>query len=97
MNSGQGISFAATTSAKFTPAANTTYAVQYLVSDAVAAVYTQVTSGTSLTVGKKYYTSNTGEGEFTAEASQNANESTYELTTAPKPAVYQYKIIVVGS
>lgn len=93
----QDITFAANTTAKFTPAANTTYAVKYLVSAEVTAVYSQVTNGTDLTVGNKYYTSSSGEGEFTATTGQKANDSTYELTTAPKPAVYQYKIIVVGS
>lgn len=93
----QGITFTAGKYAKFTPVAGTTYAVEYLVSAAVNAVYTQVTSGTSLTEGKKYYTSDTGAGEFTAGASVSAGESTYELTTAASPAVYQYKIIEVAA
>ena len=93
----QGITFASGNAAKFTPAASTTYAVEYKVSDAVNAVYTQVTSGTTLTQGNKYYTSSTGEGEFTAGESATADGSTYELTTPASPAVYQYKIIVVGA
>lgn len=89
--------------AKFTPAAGTTYVFQYLVSAAVSAspaVYTQVSSGTSLTEGKTYYTSSYGDGAFVAGSSATANESTYELTTAATaatPAVYQYKVIKVVS
>lgn len=92
----QGISFAIGTTAKFTPAASTTYAVQYLVSPAEAAVYTAVANETTLTSGKTYYTSNAGAGEFVSDGSQVANGTNYfELTTPAKPAVYQYKIIVV--
>ena len=41
-------------------------------------VYTQVEEGSDLVEGQKYYTSDTGAGEFTAGASATANASTYE-------------------
>lgn len=94
------VTFTANTYATFTPYAPVspatikTYAFEYS-KGAVAAVYTKITSGTSLTEGKKYYTSATGEGEFTAENSATANDSTYELTTPASPAVKAYKVIVV--
>lgn len=89
--------------AKFTPAAGTTYAFQYLVSAAVGAtpaVYTAVANGTTLTTGTTYYTSSTGEGEFVSNGTEIADGSNYyELTTpavAAVPAKYQYKIIKVA-
>ena len=91
----QGITFTLGKAAKFTPAAGTTYAVEYI-SDAVAAVYTAVGNGTTLTSGKKYYTNNTGAGEFVSDGAEVANGTNYfELTTPAAPAVYQYKIIQV--
>jgi hypothetical protein len=94
----QGITFASGKAAKFTPAASTTYAVEYQVSAAVAAVYTAVTDGTTLTLGNTYYTSNAGAGAFVSNGTEEANGSNYfELTTPASPAVYQYKIIVVGA
>ena len=80
--------------AKFTPSAAATYVFQYT-KDAVAAVYTKLTSGTALTEGNKYYTSATGEGEFTAGASATADDSTYELTTPASAAEKAYKVIKV--
>lgn len=62
--------------------------------------YEQVTSGTALTPGTKYYTSVDGDGEFTAGDSDTADASTYrmtasgagyyafEYTTAVVPATY---------
>lgn len=88
------VAFIADKYATFTPTANTTYAFEYA-KDAVTAVYTQVTSGTPLTKGKKYYTSSAGEGEFTAGESDTAGDSTYELTTPAEPAVKAYKIIQI--
>ena len=41
-------------------------------------VYTQVEEGSDLVEGQKYYTSDTGAGEFTAGASVTADASTYE-------------------
>lgn len=94
----QGITFASGKAAKFTPAASTTYAVEYKVSDAVTAVYTAVADGTTLTPGKTYYTSDTGAGAFVSNGTEGANGSNYfELTTPASPEVYQYKIIVVGA
>lgn len=58
-----------------------------------AAVYSQVTG--SLTAGKTYYTSNTGDGAFTATGSENTSENTYyELTT---PAVNPLQSITEAS
>ena len=94
----QGITFATSTTAKFTPTAGTTYAVEYKVSDAVEAVYAAVANETTLTKDKKYYTSNTGEGEFISEGTEVSNGTNYyERTTDPVPAVYQYKIIEVAA
>ena len=93
----QGITFATSTTAKFTPTAGITYAVEYKVSEAVAAVYAAVASGT-LTKDKKYYTSNTGEGEFISDGTEVSTGSNYfERTTDPVPATYQYKIIEVAA
>ena len=94
----QGISFAIGTTAKFTPAASTTYALEYKVSDAVAAVYGSAT-GTYVS-GTTYYTDNTG--ATTVDTSSFVEGVTdvsayYTLTTPAQPAVYQYKIIVVGA
>jgi len=88
------VAFTANTYATFTPTNGKTYAFEYS-KDAVTAVYTQVTSGISLTKGKKYYTSSAGEGEFTAGENAIADESTYELTTPAEPAVKAYKIIQI--
>lgn len=88
------VAFTANTYATFTPTNGNTYAFEYSKA-AVAAVYTQVSSGTPLTQGNKYYTSATGDGEFTAEENATATESTYELTTPAEPAVKAYKVIQV--
>lgn len=94
----QGITFASGKAAKFTPAASTTYAIEYKVADAVTAVYTAVPNSTTLTNGETYYTSNTGTGEFVSNGTEVANGSNYyTLTTPAAPAVYQYKIIIVGA
>jgi hypothetical protein len=75
----QGITFTSGKAAKFTPAANTTYAVQYQVSAAVSYTLEEYNTakGTSL--------------DETAFAALSDEEKT------KTPAVYQYKIIVVGS
>lgn len=92
----QGITFTSGKAAKFTPAAGTTYAIEYLVSNAVTAVYTAVENGTTLTSGNTYYTSNAGAGEFVSNGEEVANGTNYfTLTTPAAPAVYQYKIIIV--
>lgn len=94
----QGVTFASGKAAKFTPAASTTYAVEYQVSAAEAAVYTAVPDGTTLTIGNTYYTSDSGAGEFVSDGSEVADGTNYyTLTTPASPAVYQYKIIVVGA
>ncbi len=94
----QGITFASGTTAKFTPAANTTYAIEYLVSAAVTAVYSQATG--KYVSGTKYYTDNTGATEVDTssfEAGTTDVSSYYFLSTPAKPAVYQYKIITVAA
>ncbi|MBR1903312.1 MAG: hypothetical protein IJ826_10115 [Bacteroidaceae bacterium] len=93
----QGVTFTSGKTAKFTPAASTTYAIEYKVSDAVAAVYTAVPNETTLTLGNTYYTSDAGAGEFVSVGTEVSNGTNYyTLTTPASPAVYQYKIIVVG-
>ncbi len=98
----QGISFAANTTAKFTPAApvspatSITYALEYKVSDAVAAVYGSAT-GTYVS-GTTYYTDNTGATTVdTSSFEEGVTDvsSYYVLTTPAQPAVYQYKVIIV--
>ena len=91
-----------TNAAKFTPAASTIYAFQYTITAPVAgtpAVYTAVANGTTLTAGTKYYTDNTGAGEFEALGTEVSDGTNYfELTTAAvpgTPGVYAYKIIKV--
>ena len=94
----QGVTFASDKAAKFTPAASTTYAVEYLVSAAQTAVYSQAT-GTYVS-GTKYYTDNTSATEVDTssfEVGVTDVSSYYVLTTPASPAVYQYKIIVVGA
>ena len=82
--------------AKFTPSAAGFYAFQYEKTAPVPAVYTAVTNGTTLTAGNKYYTDNTGVGEFTAVGTEVADGTNFfELTTAATPGVYAYKIIKV--
>lgn len=93
----QGITFATSTTAKFTPTASAVYAVEYKVSDEVADVYTAVANGTTLTKDKKYYTSNAGAGEFISNGTEVSDGTNYFEKTAGSPAVYQYKIIEVGS
>ena len=94
----QGITFTSGKAAKFTPAASTTYAIEYKVSDAVTAVYSPAT-GTYVS-GTKYFTDNTGATEVDTSAFVAGTtdvSSYYVLTTPAAPAVYQYKIIVVGA
>lgn len=88
--------------AKFTPSAAGNYVFQYMTTAPVAgtpAIYTAVTNGTTLTAGTKYYTDNTGAGEFEALGTEEADGTNYfELTTAAvpaQPAKYQYKVIIV--
>ena len=90
------------TAGKFTPTVAGTYAFQYQITAPVAgtpAVYTAVVDGTTLTAGTKYYTDNTGAGEFEALGTEVADGTNYfELTTAAvpgTPGVYAYKIIKV--
>lgn len=78
----QDITFASGTTAKFTPAASTTYAVEFKSYDNG----TVLESGTSVT------------GYYTLDGSTyNAATGTADGTTRYYKAVYQYKIIVVGS
>jgi hypothetical protein len=116
----QGITFATTTSAKFTPAAGQTYAVQYLKAAAVnytseqAAAYNATLEGaistlTTLTAAQAttlngltgVSKSDYAEGETPTAADAilyNATLTGHVTTSTVKtPAVYQYKIIVVGS
>lgn len=91
----------AVNAAKFSPTAGI-YAFQYTITAPVAAtpaVYAAVANGTTLIAGTKYYTDNTGAGEFEAIGTEVANGSNYyEMTTAAvpgTPGVYAYKIIKV--
>jgi len=89
------VTFSANQYATFTPTASTTYAFYYH-TNAVAAVYTAVTNGTTLTNGETYYTSNTGEGEFMSNGSEVANGTNYfSLTTPAVAAMDAYKVIKV--
>lgn len=89
------VTFSANQYATFTPTASTTYAFYYH-TNAVAAVYTAVTNGTTLTDGETYYTSNTGEGKFVSDGSQLANGTNYfSLTTPAVAAMDAYKVIKV--
>ena len=55
---------------------------------AVAAKYTAVGSGTTLTSGKTYYTSDAGDGAFVSNGTEVANGTNYyEMTTEPVDAV----------
>ena len=64
---------------------------------AVAAVYTAVTNGTTLTSGNTYYTSDAGAGEFTSNGTEVANGTNYyELTTPASPAVAAVEAMVYG-
>ena len=57
-----------------------------LASAGTAAVYTAVANGTTLTGGEKYYTSNTGAGEFTSNGTEVANGTNYYTLTTPAVA-----------
>ena len=64
---------------------------------AVVAVYTAVTDGTTLTKDKKYYTSDTGAGEFTSDGTEIADGTNYfELTTPASAAVPAIEAMVYG-
>ena len=93
----QDVTFTSGNAAKFTPTASTTYAIEYKVSNAVAATYAAVSNGTTLTKDKKYYTSDAGAGEFISDGTEVATGTNYYEKTAGSPAVYQYKIIEVGA
>lgn len=55
---------------------------------AVAAEYTAVGDGTTLTSGKTYYTSDAGDGAFVSNGTEVANGTNYyEMTTEPVDAV----------
>ena len=96
----QGITFTSAKAAKFTPAANTTYALEYKVLDAVAAVYTAVVSPEVANISTYYERSGTDPNytyTLTTDTSVDGTKTYYTLTTPAKPAVYQYKIIIVGA
>lgn len=81
--------------AQFTPSAVGNYVFEYSKA-AVAAVYTAVANGTTLTSGNKYYTSDAGAGEFTSVGTEVSDGNNYyELTTPASPAVKAYKVIKV--
>ena len=68
-----------------------------LAAGAISAVYTAVSNGTTLTKDKKYYTSNTGDGEFTSNGTEIANGTNYfELTTPAAAAVSAVEAMVYG-
>lgn len=87
----------AVTGAKFTAGATgTKYVFQYIKTARTAGVYTAVASGTTLTPGNKYYLSNKGVGEFTANGTEVADGTNFfTQTTAPDKGEYAYKIIKV--
>lgn len=93
----QGISFAANTTAKFTPTAGTTYAVEFIKA-AVGSPFIAAT-GTYVT-GTKYYTDETGatEVDTTAfEAGSTDVSSYYVANTEYEPTIKVYKIIKVAA
>ena len=55
--------------------------------------YTAVTSGTTLTKGKTYYTSNTGEGAFIANGTESATGSNYYTPTKPQAEIQQAYVV----
>lgn len=81
---------------KFTAgAAGTTYVFEFAKA-AVAAVYTAVPNGTTLTEGETYYTGSDGSGGFTSSGSEVSDGNNYwELTTPASAAAKQYKIIQI--
>ena len=87
----------AVTGAKFTAGATgTKYVFQYIKKARTAGVYTAVASGTTLTAGNKYYLSNKGVGEFTANGTEVADGTNFfTQTTAPDKGEYAYKIIKI--
>lgn len=87
----QDITFAANTTAKFTPAANTTYAVKYLVS---AETYNAVSNPSS---PAGLYERSGSEGNYTYNVTTDTSVASGKTYYSRTPAVYQYKIIVVGS
>ncbi len=96
----QGITFTSAKAAKFTPAASTTYALEYKVSDAVAAAYTAVDTPNVANISTYYERSGDAEPytyTLTTDTSVEDGKTYYTLTTPAQPAVYQYKIIVVGA
>ena len=95
----QGITFESGKAATFTPAANTTYAVEYMVTAETAAVYTAVVSPDVANIDT-YYEQSGSSPNFTyaktTDTAIDSNKTYYTLTTPAVPAVYQYKIIVVN-
>ena len=85
------------TGAKFTAGASgTKYVFEFIKTARTAGVYTAVTSGTTLTKGYKYYLSNKGVGEFTANGTEVADGSNFfTQTTPPTKGEYAYKIIKI--
>ena len=93
----QGISFAANTTAKFTPTAGTTYAVEYIKA-AVDSPFIPAT-GTYVT-GTKYYTDGTGATEVDTTAFEVGTTdvtSYYVANPSYEPAIKVYKIIQVAA
>lgn len=97
---GTNMTFATGTAFKFTPAAGKVYAIQYKYKDAVAAVYTAVVDGTTLTLGNTYYTSAVGGGEFVSDGTEVADAASsmnyWTLTSAATPDYYVYKVVKVA-
>ena len=89
----QDITFASGTTAKFTPAASQTYAVEYLVSAEVAEAYPPATVAVGETVIGLYELSGSDYILTTDDSAQDGK--TYYSHTPAAPAVYQYKIIIV--
>ena len=83
----QGITFTVGKYAKFTPAAGTIYAVEYLTATAV----TGLTVGTSVVTGYYTYTDDNGYVKITTEDTKAADNTTYYNV------VPQYKIIEVAA
>lgn len=96
----QGITFASGKTAKFAPAAGKTYAVEYLVSPALAEdTYTVVVVTENVTTVTGLYERTGTEGNYsynlTGDTTAQSGKTYCSLTKAHS-AVYQYKIIVVA-
>lgn len=97
----QGIVFTTGKAVKFTPTASTTYAIEYNVSPAVPASYTEVTGLTEDVSDVTGLYERSGSSEpYTYTLTENTTAQsgkTYYRYNPAIPAGYKYKIIEVGS